>query len=223
MQSGGIHLFNFRGHSVSVSFTYLILILFYMSNPGTVEENLVAVFAVTFSILWHELGHAFAFQRYNCGPSEILLHGFGGVTSNAFAGHLPRNKAMMVSLAGPLAGLILGIPLIGVYYLKLSYGPGAERTLLDVLLFYMIVINITWSVFNLFPIWPMDGGMIFRQFISKWSFKSYYYTGWLSIFLLAPLIILMMTWHQTFMAIVLAFLAFECLQLVQQTKPDTRQ
>lgn len=219
MGNGSIHLFNFQGHSVSVSFTYLFLILLYLTSFATPVEGVVFVFAVTFSILWHEFGHAFAFQKYNCGPSDIVLHGFGGHTLNPFGGRLPRGQSMFVSAAGPLAGLALGLPLLGLWFAKKFYIQTPIPPLADSLLFYLVFINIIWSLFNLLPIWPMDGGMIFRQFISKWSLKSYFYTGWLSIIIVAPLIALSVFLRQPFMAIIFAMFAFQSFQLIQSPGP----
>jgi stage IV sporulation protein FB len=227
MGNGAIRLFNFRGHSVSVAHTYLFLIMFVLATGREISHGVIFVFAISFSILWHEFGHAFAFQRYNCGPSDILLHGFGGETVNPWFSRLPRKKSMFVSFAGPLAGLILGLPLMGLWIAKQYQvlGPdadwtaylylNAESTLLDYLLMNLVYINIVWSVFNLLPIWPMDGGMIFRQFIAKWSKKSYYYTGSLSMILLAPLLFLAISVKEPFLAIILVMLGFQSFQLIK--------
>lgn len=219
MGNGSIHLFNVQGHSVSISFTYLFLVLLYLTSFSSPVQGAVFVFAVTFSILWHEFGHAFAFQRFNCGPSDIVLHGFGGHTLNPFGGRLPRGQAMFVSAAGPLAGLALGLPLLGAliginYYVQAPIPPLAYS-----LLKYLVYVNIIWSIFNLLPIWPMDGGMIFRQFISKWSKRSYFYTGWLSLIIVAPLIALSVFFREPFMAVIFAMFAFQSFQIIQSSGP----
>lgn len=67
------------------------------------------------SILWHELGHAFAMRRFGFAPA-IVLHGLGGHTE---AGRGPRTSAVQriaISLAGPMAGFVLGALIFPVHH-----------------------------------------------------------------------------------------------------------
>jgi len=107
----------------------------------------------TASILLHELGHAFAFRRYGRSPS-IVLQGFGGLTSAE--GGLSPGRSIVVSLAGPLGVLVLvGLPALAVWSSGAVEGAYAEGVLAQVLW-----INIGWSLFNLAPILPLDGGAV---------------------------------------------------------------
>lgn len=128
-----------------------------------------------FSILVHELGHAWAAIRSGA-RSNILLYAFGGL---AFYSPSPRHRLerILISFAGPLAGFLLAF--IACLLLAVSGHPArfewdgswfpniqidprlplALQFFLDRLLF----INIGWGIFNLFPIWPLDGGHIARE------------------------------------------------------------
>ena len=69
------------------------------------------VAVVTASILVHEAGHAIAFRRFG-HEAEITLTGFGGLTAGRpRVGHPPLSNGqhIIVSLAGPAAGLVLGL------------------------------------------------------------------------------------------------------------------
>ncbi len=105
------------------------------------------------SVLVHELGHAFAARAYGLGPVSIVLHGFGGLTR---FGHRPTHKqGVVVGLAGPFAGLALGL-----VALPLSLWGGLEPGWLSATLESVVRVNLFWSVFNLLPMYPLDGGQV---------------------------------------------------------------
>lgn len=106
------------------------------------------------SILWHELGHAWARQRFRAAWSEILLYGFGGLCSGP--GRFTRRESVMIAAAGPAASLILG----GATRL-IVYTPGIQDPWVSFFVVQMLWVNIGWAIFNLLPILPLDGGQIF--------------------------------------------------------------
>lgn len=66
----------------------------------------------------------------------------------------PRKDSALISLAGPGANLILAIILSLLAHLASSL------TLLATLLFPIIVLNISLAIFNLMPLYPLDGEKI---------------------------------------------------------------
>jgi stage IV sporulation protein FB len=155
--NGGFTLPKLFGFPITVSWTALIFLALIVGQNGvdtTPELFSALVFAgiVFGSILVHELGHALVATRiFHLGPASILLHGFGGLTSYRRA---PEKSwhAFVTSLAGPSAGLLLGLVAI-VIALVVPVSPRVEDLLHDV-----ARINIFWSLFNLLPMLPMDGG-----------------------------------------------------------------
>lgn len=154
---GGFHLFTLANVPVSVSPWYLLLLLYLTArNPG---QGVVLAACITVSLLAHEFGHALIAKRFRLQP-QILLHGFGGLTSHESA-RRPRDEALIIA-AGPFAGLALG----GLVFAVGRYAPIASmgvRNVLD----YFVWINLIWSIFNLLPMWPMDGGQLMRIGASK--------------------------------------------------------
>lgn len=153
--------------------------------------GLVLVAALFFvSILIHEVGHAVAFRYYGI-PSRIVLYWMGGLAipgstggawgSNRRSGSLNSNQQIVVSLAGPIFGFLLAAALVGIVYLVGGHvvinnlnviplpEPQLDKTLLAgnepafVLLWGGIVLNIVLNLFNLVPIYPLDGGQVARQ------------------------------------------------------------
>jgi Zn-dependent protease len=111
------------------------------------------------SILVHEMGHALAFRRFGARP-EIVLHGFGGVTTGTAQ---PPMRSIVVSVAGPATGFVVG----GAAVLAArSFSLGGSE-LLEAVVFDLIFVNIAWGVFNLLPILPLDGGNIVASFFER--------------------------------------------------------
>ena len=111
------------------------------------------------SILAHEMGHALAFRRFGATP-EIVLHGFGGVTTGAAQ---PPMRSMAVSVAGPAVGFAVGIAALLV---ARAVTP-TDSELLEIVISDLVFVNIVWGVFNLLPILPLDGGNIVAAFFEK--------------------------------------------------------
>ena len=138
----------------------MLLVLFLLlgagSGPAGVLRSLILCVVAIASIIWHELGHAFAVKRLGYGDSVIVLHGLGGVTQ--WRGSPNRRDRILIALAGPGFGLILGG---AVWALVLGIGM-PEDFLLRTFAWALLFINIGWSIFNLMPIWPLDGGHVLR-------------------------------------------------------------
>jgi stage IV sporulation protein FB len=89
-----------------------------------------------------------------------VLHGLGGVCQ--WRGGASRRDRILISLAGPGAGLALGVPLLIVLTIVGWPAEFFSREILTAL----VIVNIGWSVFNLLPIWPLDGGHVVRDWLA---------------------------------------------------------
>jgi stage IV sporulation protein FB len=214
---GGFHLFTLADIPVRISPWYLFLLAFFTFG-GNPASGLIYALCITISLLTHELGHAFVARHYKLRP-HILLHGFGGLTGHESARN-DRQEALIIA-AGPGAGLVLG----GVCLLVLNYFQ-IESHGMQLLVTQLMVINFFWSIFNLLPMWPMDGGQLFRIGAGK-LFKAprgerithivslatvgvvavgSYYLSWLS----GP-----------FLLFILAMTAWQNVQALSETSPST--
>ncbi len=170
------HLFDLFGHPIYVHPLFLLLIGFFglagvQARAGgalQILEGLIIWGPTLFlGILLHELGHAAALSRFGYGASDIILHGFGGVTINRRRANAPPGRSIVISVAGPLASFATALVSFGLYFglssglsLPSSGAVGIATTLLEQFLFIMGVINTVWAVFNLLPVNPLDGGHI---------------------------------------------------------------
>ncbi|MCB9661498.1 MAG: hypothetical protein R3B40_23065 [Polyangiales bacterium] len=153
----GLRLFAIGGIPVWVSPWLLLLGAFLVHEEG-VSQGLALTLGLAVSVLVHELGHALVARRYRLSP-QILLHGLGGLCAHERA-ERDRHDALIL-VAGPLAGLLLGVLVLAssfaLQWANVAIGRPAGRVL-D----FLIEINIGWSLVNLLPMWPLDGGRLFR-------------------------------------------------------------
>ena len=134
---------------------FFVVIVVLGLNPRDVQPVLIASWVVIafLSILLHEFGHAVAFRIFGIHPS-ITLYGMGGLTHGE--GRLTPMESIAVSLAGPLSALfLLGLPALWLEANGSISGVDGRTILAQV-----IWINVGWSVLNLLPILPLDGGNV---------------------------------------------------------------
>jgi Zn-dependent protease len=94
------------------------------------------------------------------GTLLLLFAGFGWgrpVPYNPHNLRHPRRDALLISLAGPAANLLLA--LLSVMMLK-HFWPTAESGFGPTFLMVMVQINVLLMIFNLLPIPPLDGAQI---------------------------------------------------------------
>jgi Zn-dependent protease len=109
------------------------------------------------SVLAHELIHAVALARLR-RPATITLHGMGAVTTHP--GSITPRQNVAVHLAAPVLLLVVvGLPARWWYW----HGSFSSEFLLR-LAFDLYQVNFWWSIFNLLPLWPLDGGQALASF-----------------------------------------------------------
>lgn len=141
------------------------------SNSQEIILVLVFIFAGFLSILVHELGHAVAIRKYGL-PTAITLQAFGGYASYP-SGRLDRKQSFIVTAAGPMVQIALGVAMIWVGR-RLDIPPGS---LFGPFLTYLIWVSIVWAVLNCLPIYPMDGGQMLAAILGPRRQRLVHLTG----------------------------------------------
>jgi len=162
------------GFPLRVSPVFWLVAVMFGVQPG--EEYTSEMFvrlglwvvALFVSILWHELGHAFAMRRFGYAPS-IELYGMGGRT---MWGRGPRDpspgKRILVSLAGPGFGFALGGAVYGLQLLLGQLAPAAAgHWAVGYFVRTMLWVNLIWGAVNLVPMLPWDGGHVLEGALDK--------------------------------------------------------
>ena len=158
--------FHVAGIPVRIEPVFWIMTVLLAFNLNDARLIIMWVGVVLVSILVHELGHAVALKAYG-QASSIVLHGFGGLTISQR--RLSKIQSIVVSLAGPLTALaLLGIPAYLLresdYGLELFFDWDGGFGLWPIL-YFVVYVNIWWSIANLLPIRPLDGGNVMTELI----------------------------------------------------------
>lgn len=160
---------------IRVHWTFSLLLLFigvsYFFASGTLAgaaSGIVFILAIFGCVLLHELGHSLAARQFGIGTKHITLLPIGGV---AALERMPKRwtQELWVAIAGPLvnvaicAALIPWLLITGVtpaeFLLPVSMGGSLAA--------HLLVANAVLVVFNLLPIFPMDGGRVLRAFLAS--------------------------------------------------------
>jgi len=164
---GTIRLFKFRGIQVYLHFSWFLVAAYELTqrkgiytSPVWAGAEYVALFAI---VLLHEFGHALACRQTGGIADRIVLWPLGGI---AFVNPPRRPGAMLWSIAaGPLVNVVL-FPVLSVIVYFLGTGDGGDGGT-DLMQFFWQVwrINLGLLIFNMLPVYPLDGGQILRALL----------------------------------------------------------
>ena len=174
---------------------------------------LLFMVAAFVSILVHEFGHALTARSCGYEP-RVLLYQFGGLALYAPSHGFTLWRSIRIVAAGPTAGLVLGGIAYGLRRMVLRNGGPAE--LYD-FLSILVMINIYWSLLNLLPVLPLDGGQIFRDVLLMFSPRSGLRVALIvSVLVGGGVAIYGFMNQQFFLAIMFGSMAGGCLQELQR-------
>ncbi len=127
--------------------------------------GLISTVLFFFSVLAHELGHAYLALRNQIPVKGITLFIFGGV---AQIGQEPRSPGaeFRIAIAGPLVSLGLASAFGATFLLDQSIPYLAAPSI------YLARINLILALFNMIPGFPLDGGRVLRALVWWWT-KSF--------------------------------------------------
>ena len=186
---------------------------------GEGDLKLVALWiaCVFVSILIHELGHALTAKSYGW-PPHIVLYAFGGYASYQPLWGKSTVRTILILAAGPGAGFIFYAFIVAFERLLDFQGIELTPTAFDVLN-DLKWINLAWGLFNLLPVFPLDGGQIshaalghiFPRSGADMAIK-------ISLVVAIGIAVLAFSRHQTYIALLFGSLAFENFQMLQRPR-----
>ncbi len=132
------------------------VLAFLIGYSATAQLSLMFIWVgvIVASVLVHEFGHALTAIAFG-QRAHIDLVALGGITQR-YGPHLTLWQEFLVILNGPLAGLALYF-LARTVFLSINV---EHNQVLAYTLFVATQVNLVWTIFNLVPIQPLDGGRL---------------------------------------------------------------
>jgi len=164
---GSLQLFRLAGINVFVHWSWFLVavysIQFRTHTYSSMVWNVLEYLSLFLIVLIHEFGHQLACRSVGGQTNDIVLSPLGGV---AYVQPPQRPGAQLWSIAaGPLVNVVL-IPLLTIIVL-LATRAGWEASHPDALNYFNAVwfINVGLLIFNMMPVYPLDGGQILRSLL----------------------------------------------------------
>ncbi|MFI5133027.1 MAG: site-2 protease family protein [Chitinophagales bacterium] len=130
---------------------YLAVGYFFFSHSWTL------VLALTGVVIFHELGHFFAMKFYNYKDLGIFFIPLVGAYASGKKHEISQLQSAVILLAGPVPGIIVGVIL---YYTAPYLSHDSNQVfLLGRIAWILIFLNL----FNLLPVYPLDGGQLLNR------------------------------------------------------------
>jgi Zn-dependent protease len=166
-RNGAFRLFRLAGVDVFLHWSWFAM-AFYEVNLrrekySSITWNVLEYLALFAIVLMHEFGHALACRQVGGQADQIILWPLGGV---AYVSPPQRPGATLWSIAaGPLVNVALA-PIFAILALVASR-MGWEVSLPNAYTFVRAVffMNCALLIFNLLPVYPLDGGQILRSLL----------------------------------------------------------
>jgi Zn-dependent protease len=217
---GSIHLFRFLGINVFLHWSWFLVAVIQVSYRAHLYSSYIwclfeylALFAI---VLMHEFGHSLACRSVGGKADQIVLWPLGGV---AFVDPPQRPGANLWSLAaGPLVNALL-IPVlsIGVWFAHRLDFPSTMPNL-NQFLVTLWIINIALLLFNLLPIYPLDGGQILRSLLWFLVGRARSLMIASTIGMIAVALLLLFAIRTPWLGILGAFALIQCWSGLQQAR-----
>lgn len=160
------------GTDIKIHVTFLALVAWwayaaYAEGGGSAAAQAVVFLAALFTcVLLHEFGHILMARRFGVRTPDVILLPIGGLARLERMPEEPRQE-LLIAAAGPAVTLAIAILLFGA--LRLAGAP-LDSAQLDPgqsgLAQQVLWVNVALLLFNLLPIFPMDGGRMLRAVLA---------------------------------------------------------
>jgi Zn-dependent protease len=165
-RSGSIRLFKLFGITVYLHWAWFLAVAYFVSqtrNQSSLLWSILECLLMFLIVLIHEFGHQLACRSVGGETHDIVLWVLGGV---AYVSPPQRPGATLWSIAaGPLVNVVLFPLLLVLMILGRSAGWEDAHPDASSFIFTLFSINLVLLIFNMLPIYPLDGGQILRSLL----------------------------------------------------------
>jgi Zn-dependent protease len=227
---GSFRLFRAAGVNVYLHWSWFLVAFLQISyrpdvfhHPAWKAVEYVSIFAI---VLMHEFGHALACRSVGGRAREIVLWPLGGI---AYVAPPARPGAVLWSIAaGPLVNVLLVFPTFALAIYGGSHGWQNDFHDLYVFAWDLAWLNLWLLVFNMLPIYPLDGGQILQALLwfglGRWrslqvaSLTGMFFGAALFLFTLAMSVLSDLGTGGIMLGILALFIIFRSLVGFQQSR-----
>jgi len=220
IRQGSIHLFQVAGINVFLHWSWFLVAVIEINSRAksysSLTWNVLEYLALFLIVMFHEFGHALACRQVGGTANQIVLWPLGGV---AYVNAPQRPGATLWSLAaGPLVNVAL-VPVSLILWMgSRSLGWAKAMPNAHAFLWTVLWINVGLLIFNLLPIYPLDGGQILRSLL--WFVlgraRSLMVATIIGFVGVAGLVVLAVWMKSAWMGILCAFILMNCWGGLQQ-------
>jgi Zn-dependent protease len=222
IRQNSIRLFRFNGIDLSLHWSWFLVAAYEIGGRqraySSITWNVLEYLALFLIVMIHEFGHALACRQVGGVANQIVLWPLGGV---AYVNPPQRPGATLWSIAaGPLVNVAL-VPIFMILGRTMrTLGWAQQMPNAFLLLRAVALINLGLLIFNMLPIYPLDGGQILRSLL--WfvmgrarSLMAATVIGFLGV---AGLIVLALRMQSAWFGILAAFILMNCWRGLQQAR-----
>ena len=142
-------------NKVEFHYTFIVMIF-----GLVITGHFVNTIIFTSLIIVHEMGHVITFRLLKYDIDKIIIYPYGGLTKL----NTKINTRIEDDLFGAISGIIMQCIYFGIIFFLYKNGIGIrEYTYNLFLLFHRSIL-----IFNLLPIYPLDGAKIINLILSKY-------------------------------------------------------
>ena len=138
---------------------YIHPLLWMMVGVAIMTARFMEVLTLFVIIFIHEMGHGIMAHFFSWRVKRIAILPFGGVAEVDEHGNRPLKEELLVTIAGPLQHVWMA----ALVYFLMKSGLLSQD-------YYDLFMNFNMMVFlfNLLPIWPLDGGKLVHLLVSSY-------------------------------------------------------
>lgn len=159
--------FHIAGVKVCAGFSFFVVLIIFLILDPTGAASMVVL-----SALWHEAAHIAVMRALGVRLVSVSLRAFGvGITTAGL--NTGYAADMLIAAAGPISNMFLGLAAFFIF--------GARAQM-------FMLINMVMAVFNLLPVYPLDGGRILKGFAHRVMSeeRARVLSWWVSLLMLIP-------------------------------------
>jgi Zn-dependent protease len=226
IRQGAFRLFRVGGIDVFLHWSWFLIATIEISARSSTYTstvwNILEYLSLFLIVMLHEFGHALACRQVGGTANQIVLWPLGGV---AYVDPPPRPGATLWSIAaGPLVNVALLPVLVMLVLLGRSLGWAETMPNAYAWLQAVLGIDVGLLVFNMLPIYPLDGGQVLRSLLwfGLGRARSLMVTTVIGLMGVAGLIVLAVWMQSAWFGVVSVFILSNCWRGLQHARKLSR-